>query len=586
MLNALTVTLAGTQGGAAAAARALASMRRQGFVASVRFEWPGGVAQGWSNPLQAEQAPCAVSNEDAAACCVGPIWYRGAHGKQALQGLLREAMESRPESAAPPIDESALRGNFVLFLRAGGRAWLFNDALGFARIHHGSDRRFFATSWLAARAWEGDSRLDEAAAIEYVLLGASHSNRSPARGVSRIGLREGVDLSTGNSFARALPFDAPSEAVEPARLEPAVDATAGHLRTVFSEIATAFPGRTAAALSGGFDSRLVFAGLAAAGERPRLFVYGEPGSDDVRIAEAVARACGVPIESVDKSAQDRTRPEPDLEALTANALFFDGLPNDGVFDRGADRQTRLAQTANGFIALNGGGGEIFRNFFHLPERCYRPHDIVRAFYRGFDRGVFRHRDGLADYESTLASGMVAALGLPDEACALPLPRAMIERIYPLFRCHHWMGVNNSLSLRSGQFATPLVNPWTVHASASLPLAWKDAGEFESRLIAAVHADIAAHRSAYGFSFDRGPDARARRAERAMCLRPVRARPWINALRRRLGGLRASPAFIARCRAMLPGEWQLDPLLDLERLPDDEAFARALSIEVVWRELNQ
>jgi len=29
---------------------------------------------------------------------------------------------------------------------------------------------------------------------------------------------------------------------------------------------------------------------------------------------------------------------------------------------------------------------------------------------------------------------------------------------------------------------------------------------------------------------------------------------------------------------------MDPVLDLECLPDDYAFARALAIEVVWREL--
>lgn len=584
MLNALTVTLRDADAGQAA--RAADAMCRQGFVPAVRCEWEGGVAEGWSNPLQAHRQACAVGIGEAAgeasAICVGPIWYRGAHGADALRILCGE---QRLDGTAqgPSIDEAALRGNFVVFLRVGARAWLFNDALGFARIHHGADRRYFSTSWLAARAWQGSDALDAAAAIEYVLLGATHANDSPAAGVSRVGLREGVDLASGRNYARHLPFDAPGTVPG---FERAVEQSAAHLKSVFAEIAQACPGHTAAALSGGFDSRLVFAGLAGAGEHPRLFVYGAPGSEDVRIAEAVAQASGVPIETVDKAARDRGRPAPDLEALVEAARFFDGLPNDGIHDLGADRDTRLAQTADGFIALNGGGGEIFRNFFHLPDRPYRPLDIVRAFYRGFDAGVFRQADGLSRYESRLAAGIAAALGLPDEAAGTPLPRSAIERIYPLFRCHHWMGVNNSLSLRTGLFATPLVDAWTVQASADLPIAWKNAGRFESRLISALHAGIASQPSAYGFAFDRGPDARALRAERAMCLRPVWARPWINALRRRAGRQRTSPDFVARCRDLLPGEWRLDPVLDLARLPDDDAFARALSIEVVWRELDR
>jgi len=68
------------------------------------------------------------------------------------------------------------------------------------------------------------------------------------------------------------------------------------------------------------------------------------------------------------------------------------------------------------------------------------------------------------------------------------------------------------------------------------------------------------------------------------MRPVPARPYINAARRHLYKLRVAPQMIADCRALLPGEWRLDPVLDLARLPDNTAFARALAVEVAWREL--
>jgi len=42
--------------------------------------------------------------------------------------------------------------------------------------------------------------------------------------------------------------------------------------------------------------------------------------------------------------------------------------------------------------------------------------------------------------------------------------------------------------------------------------------------------------------------------------------------------------LAYCRAVLPGEWCMDRLLDLQRLPDNQALARALAVEVAWRKL--
>lgn len=68
------------------------------------------------------------------------------------------------------------------------------------------------------------------------------------------------------------------------------------------------------------------------------------------------------------------------------------------------------------------------------------------------------------------------------------------------------------------------------------------------------------------------------------MRPVFARPLINAVRRRLHRIQASHETMVRYRRLLPGAWRLDGVLDLSRLPDDAALARAMSVELVTREL--
>jgi len=575
MLNALSVFLdGGNEDGPRRAAR---SFEQQGFLPATRFEWEGGVLHTWMYPSQSEIENCIVQTSTGTACCIGPLWYRGQYGVAALRSLLDDMI------TPAQIDETKLRGNYVLFLYKNGCVWLMNDALGFVRLYSSHDSRFYSTSWLAALAYEGHAEIDEAAAVEYVLLGASHSDRTIARGITILPLGNALDLTTRRTWPR-FPAGIWTGAQTLNSFGTAVETISAYLQTVFSEIVTAFPGRVNAALSGGFDSRLIVAGLLACGERPKLFVYGDSESKDVAIAREIAKTEGITLNVVNKNKINQGLPLPDIEGLIRSALFFDGLPNDGIYDPGADQRTRLEQTAGGYLALNGGGGEIFRNFFHLPDRIYSAQDLVRAFYRGFDPAVFRRSDGLASYQEGLAVSISRSLGIGRPNVNEKLAREQVEMIYPLFRCHYWMGVNNSVAVRQGYYVTPLIDLQTMRAACMLPLTWKNAGRLESLLITTLHQTIANHLSVYSFRFSDGPGLRGRWLEWSTCRRPVFVRPFINAIRRRLHKLGVSPNMIAHCRALLPGEWQLDPLLDLERLPNNEAFARALAVEVVWRKI--
>jgi asparagine synthase (glutamine-hydrolysing) len=502
------------------------------------------------------------------------LWYRGRFGVAALRLLIDEAGD---------IDETELRGNFALFLGKNQRYVLMNDAPGFVRVYASPDQRFYSTSWLATCAYAGHVELDEQAAAEYVLLGAPHSDNTVARGITTLPLAHAFDLMQGHIRSRFSPGNWIGTAV-PSSFDEAVDEADAVLRTVFKEIAAAFPARVRTALSGGFDSRLIVAGLLACGKRPELFVYGGPGSDDIPIARSVAAGVGLPLDVIDKEELNRQWPMPDLERLVQSALFFDGLPNDGIHDSGADQQTRLQSMAGGYLAPNGGGGEIFRNFFHLPDRPFHPIDIVRTFYRGFDPRVFRRRHGLVAYQDRMVASVEATLGIDRSAAGRRLLREEVELLYPLFRCHFWMSVNNSVATRHGCYSTPLVDLNTVRLASRLPLPWKNAGWLESRLIARLHPGIANQPSSYGFRFSDGPDRRARLKEWANCMRPVFARPLINAARRRLHKIGTGAGMIVHYRSLVPGEWRLDPVLDLGHLPDNAAFSRALAVEIAWREL--
>ncbi|MEO7106637.1 MAG: hypothetical protein ABIZ09_09710, partial [Rhodoferax sp.] len=448
-----------------------------------RFDFAEGVLCTWGHASQRGEGNCEVRTLCGIACCVGPVWYRGCFGVAALELLLVDL------NAAGHIDETALRGNFALFLRTQDRCLLMNDVLGFVRLYAGPAKLFYGTSWLATCAYVGGVALDEGAATEYVLLGASHSDRTVAHGITALPMAHVFDLTRKQSLAR-LPENMWDEAQAPASFGSATEEIANHLQTVCNEVAMAFPGRTRAALSGGFDSRLIVAGLLACGSRPELFVYGKSTSEDVVIARTVAGSAGLPIDVIDKGELKGFTAQPDIEHLVHNGLFFDGLPNDGIYDAGEDEHTRLEQSAGGYIALNGGGGEIFRNFFHLPDRPVHAVDIVRSFYRGFDPKVFRRGDGLSDYERDLVSSIGRSLGIENATARQRLSRQQVELLYPFFRCHHWMSVNTSVATRHGYYATPLVDLNAVRLARHLPIMWKNAGKLQSRLIAKFHHGVA------------------------------------------------------------------------------------------------
>lgn len=557
--------------------RAADALRRQGFRAGTIHECAVGSLTTWSGLAALDGEECSVVIPQGTACCVGPIWYRRKFGKAALVQVLNDI------TASGEIDETAVRGNFAMAILTPARCRLLNDPLGFVRIYTSPDRCFYSTSWLATCAYVGKVRLDEAAAVEYVLIEASHSTATLAQGITTLPLGWAFDLLHRRQVDRRV-LDLLDAKTVPTSIDEAVDAVGVCLRTAFTDVAAVFPSRTRAALSGGFDSRLIVAGLLACGNRPDLFVYGAPKSSDVTIAQTVANAAGLPINAVDKTALARAVPPPSLDDLVASALFFDGLPNDGILDAQVDRATRLQQTAGGYIALNGGGGEVFRNYFHLPDRPLRARDLVRAFYRGFDARVLRKPEALVAFRERLAASMECTLGISAEDQGRPMARARIELLYPLFRCHHWMAVNNSLGIRHGYYSTPLVDLDTVSLAWRLPLHWKNAGRLESRLLTKLHAGLAAQQSSYGFRFIDGPDRRARWSEWLTRTRPVALRPFINAAGRHMRRTHIRPATVAQYRAILPGEWRLDRILDFNHLPSDTAFARALAVEVAWREL--
>lgn len=562
-------------------AQACAEAGRQGFEAPVRLAWQGGEAHWYPTPGNPRGSGACVQRPDGRfAAYVGTVHLGRLTGPALLEALL--SRDTDP--AGLPLDD--LCGSFVMLMgHTQVGAWLFGDVLGIHKHYQTPDGQLRSTSFMVLRATLGDApRLVAQRAQEYVLLGANHAPQTPFEGVLTADPTLAVALGAGGDQVIA-PAERWRGACPHRRFDEAVEDIAARIASRFADMAAAFGPDIGMALSGGMDSRLLLAALDRVGVTPTLYVYGRPDDADVRVARTVAAALGLPIDAIDKAALDVQRhPQPALgERWRANLAFFDGLAPDGAMDPGSDRETRLLQVQGGRLNLNGGGGEILRNFFYLRDRPFTPRQLAQAFYSNWPAEVFAERDAAEAMRLQTAEGIARNLGLRDDAALdRPLSRGDVELVYSLFRLRWWMGRNNSLAGRYGAFLTPFVQPHLVRLAASLPLAWKDYGRLECAVIRRLSPRVAAGPSAYGFSFADGPDLRHRLRVLATALRPAWLRAQSANIRRALGrrSAFAPPAeWLGFQRQMPDCDW-----LSAAALTDTDSWNRLLTVQAVaqWR----
>lgn len=541
LLVLLTHPKARTPGEPDPSASILASARSQGFVAPQAIDFESGQAWWFDTPGNAGRSGALVREHDRWAACTGSVHWHGLSGERLLRKLLKDF--DRPQDM--PLRDFC--GSFAMAFSVGGQVWLFNDAVGLQKIYTCLDGCVHSTSLLLCRHLLRHPTVDRLRAQEYVLLGSTHALQTPIAGVRVLEPTHILELCSGKATelyppqAWRIPFGLKSP-------EDAVDTLSAMIAAEFGNMCKAVGEPIGMALSGGFDSRLILAALDHQHVVPKLYVYGAPAMDDVRIAVAKAAELGLPIECVDKQRANAELPALTLRHLRDNMAFFDGLPIDGIFDRGTDQATRLRQVQGGMLNLNGGGGEILRNFFYLPDKAYCASDLVGAFYSNWLPAAIADSDERQAFVDATADGILRNLGLPSGSRAARQARLLrrdVELVYSLFRLRYWMGRNNSVAARYGAFMTPLVSPRLVEVAATVPVDWKTHGQLEASIITRLSRRVASGPSNYGFDFSQGPTPEHRRYINATVIRPIAVRRR-SARIRRLLGRNATPA--------VPTEW--------------------------------
>jgi asparagine synthase (glutamine-hydrolysing) len=463
---------------------------------------------------------------DDLVAVAGTLTWDRLMGRRALEALLNAV-------TLPEPDWSRLGGQFAALVRKQGRTFLLTDHFALFQLFHDADMSVFSTSLLATVGALPRVSFDRQGVFELAFNVAPLGNDTIFSELKTLGPERAVELTPGgvrlHPLAKPLP-DRPVEMPLAERLERSLERVAEVLRRHIGH----FGDRVHCPLSGGLDSRLLLAALLAEGCRPHIYVYGGADSGDVRISRLIGEAQGFEVDWLDKEAR-RLSPDRFPEQVERNFQEYDGLPSFGeLFENGCNAAARDARHAGGALAASGACGEIYRDFFFLPDRPTPGETIARTFYARYARGDVTAEFDEREFIGRIGDKVRASVGLA--GTRERLPRSLVEQVYPRVRCRALSGHEISLEGRYGAYMMPFLDRDVVAEAMTVPIALKHAGRFEALLLNAVDPALARLPSVYGHDFAGPPSWRHRLDEWSTRLRPIWLRQRSYEIRRRLGAM--------------------------------------------------
>ena len=550
--------------------RGNACLARQGFASPLVVETESFLLALYQKQLCPTENVYHHENGDFCAS-VGTFLYRETVGVAALSRFYRDLVRAK-------VDDKKMYGSYCILVYRNGKLYLDIDALETYKLYEARNGEVISSSLIAGLTCLSGWSINVQALYEYVHQGATYGGDTIAQELNQLS-RHRIANSNHCHWVNHPAFEITAEASR-VDLVDSVSQTHKVLFRQFQAITGCFGDRIETGLSGGYDSRLTLALLLEQGVAPHLHVYGNERDPDVIVAKSIAATEKLTLDHIDKNDLGQKSLDDYPQVVEKNFFRFDGLPVDGVFNLGADLRTRELRCKSGALMLNGGGGEIFRNFFYLPNRNLSVHTLVSVFYSQYDPRATTRSFSNERYRQRLAIKIRDSIGTSSDR----LTRAEADLVFPMFRCRYWMGMNNSMNNRLSYSLTPFIDHEIVLAAARIPANYKDSGNFESRLIQNVNRQLAAYSSAYGFDFVKGPGTINKILEKIMHQKPAWLRRNSFIVKNRLRGVARPEHLTTRyIQNVFPNGLQhLERFFVAENLADSGQFNRALTVSYLMQ----
>jgi len=513
-----------------------------------------------------------VVDEQNFCIITGTLIYKKSIGRAAAQHIFAD--HNRGEIK---VDE--LYGNFAIVVSVKGAIKIYTDTQGVYNVWHDTELSTISSSFLAVANSIENLTINEDAVYEYVFQEATFGGDTVLNEVQRLKVRQGIKVNTKNNVTIGLLSANNSRFTD---IETSLECSKQALFKQFEAIASCFSDNVDSALSGGYDSRLLLALCLEQGLTPHLHVYGSKNDADVIVAKDVCAGEGLELSHEDKSGFSMVTPEQFASIVEKNFYAFQGVCPDGILDNGADLLTRLQRTKSGRLLLNGGGGEVFRNFFYLPDKKYTALNILWSFYSRFDPEVCTERFNEERYYKVFENKIDALLDIDGGQ----LSRQQVEYLYAGFRCTYWMGGNNSINNQFGYFLTPFVEELISKTAQEVPIKYKNHGYYQAALINKVSPALAGYMSDYGHNFTDAIPLKRKLKDWGTLFRPTWLRKYTYRIKKK--SRQNWPYYLKNeyLRLVLPNGWQfMSKFFVLEKVNDPSQFSRIVTLEYLFQKLN-
>ena len=508
--------------------------------------------------------------DDRFACHVGQLVYRGASGTEGLSRYCADLEQGK-------LVQDRAVGQFALLLKDKDGLRITTDAYGFYQIYVNEMAGIATSSFWALLELLQKVTVDPSGVYEYAWNGTTFGPKTFVREIRRLPPRSFLAFNETAMMIHTT-ARAPSSALAVRKFDSYVEEHCERLKRLFNDLATAFGENLHVSFSGGYDSRLILAGLSAAGLRPRLFVYGKEHDLDVAIGRQIASQEGLQIDVIDKFPLDG-KSDDWLAQQQSDFVLFDAWKVDGIFDNGADAIDRRRRHEDGRVPLNGSLGEIYRNFFYVPDRTLALEDVVSSFFSTYDPRACTGQFSAANYRDELVQTFQSELGSTETHVA----RSTVESLYPLIRGRYWTGRDANLNARFGRMVFPFMQAQLIDGTPDIPIQFKTHGRLEGAMIARLSPSIAGHPSVYGYRFSDPPPLAHRARNWLTLFRPPSLRRY--SYRLRFSRPQPRPDFLSTEK--------LAQLLDVslpymqryfhaDRIHDPDAFNRVVTMEYIFQ----
>jgi len=506
----------------------------------------------------------------------GTLFYRGLFGRDALEEIYQQ--NDPNDLKADDFD-----GNFTVILKKDSKLYLFTDPLGTYRCFHDQNNSLWSSSFLAVCAATPQKTINTQAIYEYIFQGSTYGKDTPFVEISMLDRsnhvtfsleRTGVEHTQKSDILSRQIYQAGQHTIHELQ-----DQTIEILGQQSQAYQKAFGNNIDTALSGGYDSRLMLAMLRKVGVSPHIHVYGHDTDPDVVVAKTICQGEGLELNHTNKSTHKLVPAEQYGDVIQKQFNVMDGFPNEGIFDSGANLQTRLDRAGDNNLALNGGGGEIFRDFFHLSDRPVKLKNIIDVFYSQYDPNSCTEAFDEKAYRQRMMAKIAAALNTEDTT----LDRKAVETIYALFRLRYWMGKNNTINNRFGFAVTPFTQSGLLRLARDIPLAEKYDGLFQANVIQQMDAKLASYLSDYGYNFSDPVPAKNKLKNRLNLYRPFLLRRHAFALKNRKRKISLPACFQHEyiSRAIDPACPIMSRYIDLHKVNSLEQLNRIYTLEYLF-----